>query len=372
MNGERVYFGKADTVEAQEAYRRFVAKHAAEPGAKHGADKGYLAVLISQFTESPDAPRSAAKKKEIARLIPHLGAIALKQACHVTAQEVKAWVKAKAEQVGDDGDPVYCRTTLRSWVATLKRIYRWAVESQLLSAEAAASVLAIGKLPIDDARRERDVEPVPRTHVEATLPHLTPTLAAMVRLQLLTGMRPSDLFNMTGAEIHRGGVVKLGGIFRDLDKEGLWVYVRKAHKTDRFGHLRIVNLGPAARAIVEPRLTRPADAYLFQPEESLAESYGRTALDGGRRKEGARKYNPKYGRHSYAQAIERAAARAKAPAWTPYRIRHLVAGEVRNKYGLDAVRATLGQKNVNVSARYADIDFDKAAEVARERGEKKA
>ncbi|QEL18283.1 tyrosine-type recombinase/integrase [Limnoglobus roseus] len=374
-NRTRHYFGDYGTPEAEAAYRTFVAQYAANPNAKASGSPNILTHVIRDFLRSPDAPASADKQAAIAYLINHLGPLALRQIEHVTAQDIKALFKAKAEETtepGGKGGPKYGRATLRRWFANLKRVYSWAVESKRISAEAAAPVMAIKKLPIEAARRERDVEPVPRQHVEATIAALNRTVGEMVKLQLLTGMRPSDVFNMTGAEVFRTGIVKLGGTARDLDKAGVWVYVRKVHKTDRFGHVRVIILGDEAKAILEPRLTRVPNVPLFQPIESVAESYRKDTLDMKRSRPGSRAYNVKWTRQSYAQAIERAAEKAGVPKWTPYQVRHLVAVETQAEFDLDAARAKLGQKSISVAARYADFDFTRAVNIEKGKGKKEA
>lgn len=371
VNGKPHYLGKFGTPEADEAYRSFVARHAANPNAPAIGPSSILTHLIGDFLKSPDSPDSPEKKRQVAFLINHLGELALRQVEHVTAQDLKALFKAKAEETRPvkgkptEREPRYGKTTLRLWLANLKRVYLWAIESQRVGGAVVAPILAIRKLPIQAARDERDVEPVPREHVEATLPKLTPTVAAMVRLQLLTGMRPSDLFNMTGSEIYRGGTHKFGGVVRDLDKEGVWVYCRAKHKTARYGHARVIVLGDEERAIIEPRLNRAANVPLFTPEESLAESYRRTKLDGGRRRAGARPYNQKFTRQAYAKAVERAAVKASVPHWSPYQIRHTVSVETQAEYDLDTARAKLGQKNLSVAARYAGHDFNRAANTVK-------
>ncbi|QEL18336.1 hypothetical protein [Limnoglobus roseus] len=293
VNGKREYFGRFGSAESEEKFRSFVAQYAVNPASTPKDAGGILAHLIGGYLKSPDAPPSLEKKRQIAFLINHLGPVALKQVDHVSPQELKGLFKRKAEEQrpvkgGGEGEvePKYSQTTLRTCFANLKRVYAWAIECKKISGDAATPILAIKNLPISSARREKDVEPVPREHVEATLKFLTPTVAAMVNLQLLTWMRPSDLFNMTGAEVHRGGLVKIGGIARDLDREGVWVYVRKVHKTARFGHVRVIVLGKEERMIVEPRLTRPDNVPLFQPFESFTESYRRESLDMKRAKPG--------------------------------------------------------------------------------------
>jgi integrase len=45
------------------------------------------------------------------------------------------------------------------------------------------------------------IRPVAEHVVEATLPHVRPQVAAMVRLQLLTGMRPGEVVAMRGCDL---------------------------------------------------------------------------------------------------------------------------------------------------------------------------
>ncbi len=73
----------------------------------------------------------------------------------------------------------------------IKRMFRWAVEVELLTPDVhqklrAVAPLAKGKTT---ARETGKVPPVPAEHVAAVLPHLPPPVAAMVQLQCT---RPAD------------------------------------------------------------------------------------------------------------------------------------------------------------------------------------
>ena len=60
-----------------------------------------------------------------------------------------------------------------------------------------------------DARESKPVKPVPERTVDATIEYLSPTLAAMVRLQALTGMRGGELVVMRPVDIDTTGPVWL-------------------------------------------------------------------------------------------------------------------------------------------------------------------
>jgi hypothetical protein len=52
---------------------------------------------------------------------------------------------------------------------------------------------------------QKKVKPAPEEHIDAILPHLTPSVRAMVEVQRLTGMRPGEVCRMTTGPIDRTG-----------------------------------------------------------------------------------------------------------------------------------------------------------------------
>lgn len=101
------------------------------------------------------------------------------------------------------------------------------------------------------------VGPVSEDVVNATLPHLPPPVAAMVKLQLLTGARGGELMTLRPCDIDMA---------RDVWRANLAV-----HKTAHHGHARTLMFGPKAQAVLLPFLTadRTTTAYLFNPAESM-------------------------------------------------------------------------------------------------------
>ena len=79
--------------------------------------------------------------------------------------------------------------------------------------------------------------------IEATIPHLSPPVSAMVRLQLLTGARPGEICIMRGRDVQV--------------HDDVWIYRPAQHKTEHHGHQR---QAPAAKA------PSPQDAA--QPRQS--------------------------------------------------------------------------------------------------------
>ena len=83
---------------------------------------------------------------------------------------------------------------------------------------------------------------------------------------------------------------------------------------------------------------------------------------------GTAKAGDVYPVRSYRQAVERAAERAGVEHWTPQRLRHTKATDIRKDFGLDAAQAVLGHRGAKITEIYAELDKEKAATVARKIG----
>jgi integrase len=71
---------------------------------------------------------------------------------------------------------------------------------------------------------------------------------------------------------------------------------------------------------------------------------------------------------SYRRAIYRACDKASVPRWSPNRLRHLFATEVRRDHGLEAAQVLLGHTKADVTQVYAERDMAKAKSVAAKVG----
>ena len=251
------------------------------------------------------------------------------------------------------------RTAINKDVHRVKRMVRWAVEEELLPADAyhrLQCVRGLGKGQ-SAARETARVAPVPVAHVEAVLPHLPPPVAAMVRLQLLIGSRPQEVADIRPMDVEQAG-------------DGVWYYRPATHKTEHHGRDKVIVLGPQAQAVLRPWLDRDPAAYCFRPAESAAWSRARRRKSAGPKTtaESAR-LNPKYNRYSYRLAVSRACRRAGVPAWSPRQLRHTRATQIRAAYGsLEAAKAVLGHTDTRVTEIYADRDIGLAARVMQEIG----
>ena len=130
------------------------------------------------------------------------GPLALKALrAEMIRQPVTRRIKARDQQTGK---LTWQERTIRTGLARgvinqrlgrIKRVWKWGVSEQLVPETTYRALLTVEGLHRgrSDARETEPVLPVPIAFVEATLPHLMPTVADMVLLQLHSGMRPGEV-----------------------------------------------------------------------------------------------------------------------------------------------------------------------------------
>lgn len=133
------------------------------------------------------------------------------------------------------------------------------VAHELYSGQQLVAVRAVPGLKAGrtEAPEPEPVQPVSDEVIDATLPHLTPTVRTMVQLQRLTGMRPQDVCQMATGDIHMNNEV--------------WEYRPPDHKTAWRGRTRIVYIGPEAQKVMMPYMKTDPAAPIFSPRQSEAE-----------------------------------------------------------------------------------------------------
>ena len=99
-------------------------------------------------------------------------------------------------------------------------MFRWAASEELIPANVCQSLSTVTGLRKDEseARETSPILPVDDEIVERTLPHLPEIVADMVRLQRLTGMRPSEVCILRPYDIDRA--------------EYICKYCPESHKTE--------------------------------------------------------------------------------------------------------------------------------------------
>jgi integrase len=260
------------------------------------------------------------------------------------------------------------RKLINGRVGKIKRMFKWGASDNLVPVDVYQSLATVEGLRVGytSAKESEPVRPVPDAAVEATLRRLSATVADMVRLQRLTGARPTEICTIRP---------------RDFDRSGdVWVYRPSDHKTAHLGKRREICIGPKGQAVLLPYLLRAADAYCFSPAESEEKRRAerserrRVQLPYGNRRGSNRKRKPRrtpgdhYTRDSYRKAIHRACDLAGVPRWSPNRLRHSAATDIRQKFGLEAAQVTLGHASADITQVYAERNMALARKVAAEVG----
>jgi integrase len=259
-----------------------------------------------------------------------------------------------------------CRNVVNQRIGRVKRMFRWGASEELVPAAVVQALATVAGLPKgrSPARESEPVQPVPEPLVEAVLPLVLPPVRAMIRLQLLTGMRPGEACAMRPCDIDMTGAT--------------WLYRPALHKTAWRGKGRVIALGPKAQAIVREFLPLKTDDFLFSPARAVAAWHAERRARRKTRVQPSQAYrrkpNPKrkpaevYSAHSYAHAITKACRRAGVPHWHPNQLRHNFATAARRRFGLEAAQVLLGHSKADVTQVYAERDLSLAVRVAAECG----
>jgi integrase len=201
------------------------------------------------------------------------------------------------------------RTTIQQRMQRLRHVWRWARSVELIDTD----LPDIEAVRFGHAKETADVEPVDLALFEATLPHVSPIVGIMLRVQLLTGARPGEICDLRGVDL-------------DMKRE-VWVYRPAIHKTRWLDHRREIFIGPRARVLIQPYLN---PSYLF-----LTKS--RRPFNSG----------------MLHRAVWGACEKHDLPHWAPNMLRHTAATMIREKFGLDSAQAVLGHARIETSQVYA-------------------
>jgi integrase len=285
----------------------------------------------------------------------------------------------------------WSRNYVNEQVGRVRRMFRWAVSREMVPRDLYHGLEALPGLRkgAPGVRETEPVSQVPEAVVEATLPYLPKIVRPMIRVVMLTGMRPGEVCLMRACDIDMTAHV--------------WVYRPSTHKTEHHGKTREVYVGPQAQEVIKPWLKLELQAYLFNPAEAEAT---RNAERRGQRKtpmtpSQARrksKKNPKrpkrdhYDETSLRNAVYRACDKAFPPPdglmrreeepkrewqarvseelarwrsdhrWHPNQLRHTAATRIRRECGIETARIQLGHTRAFTTEIYAEADRLKAME----------
>ena len=377
IDGKDHYLGPYGSPESWEKYHRLLAERAkAKPAAPPGA-VGLSAVPALSINEVVlsymqhcrayyDAPERGASS-ELANIRLALKPLVRLYGRSSAGDFGPGSLKTVRQALIDSG---IARTSINARVGRVVRMFRWAVEGEMVPPSVHHALTAVAGLRKgrSGARETEPVRPVDAARVEAIRPFVTPQVWAIVQLQRLTAARSGEICLMRGIDVDRSGAV--------------WIYRPRKHKNAHHGHAREILLGPKAQAVLTGWLRTDEAAYLFQPAEAVEawKASKRSArkspltpsqvarAEASRNRKAARAPGARYDSRSLAHAIGRACKRAEVESWHPHQLRHAAATEIRARFGLEAAQTVLGHAKADVTQVYAERDLARAHEVIREIG----
>lgn len=418
LNGQDKYLGRFGTPESRAAYYRTMAEWEANrrqplqgQAPKAGLTVAELILAYKEYCETyyRRTDGTATGECENIRLaLRHLRELYE----HLPASEFKPLnLKAIREKLmrPPKGRPM-ARTTINKTINRIRAVFGWAAENELVPGETWYALRAVKPLKRgrSEARETTPIQSVDARYVETILPYLSPQIAAMIRLQLLTGARPGEICLMRTMDIDRSGTV--------------WVYRPRHHKTEHHGIDREILIGGRAQDVLAPFLKFDPEAHVFSPSDVDAwrrrriSDARKTPQSCGNRPGTNRAKRPKiqpgdrYGVHAYARAIQRACdlaypppaelARLKVPGgkamrwetigewrgrigeknweelkaywrvtrFSPNRLRHTAAERIENEFDVTTAQIILGHQDIKSTRHYTRGNKQKARQAMEKIG----
>lgn len=374
LGGRRFYLGKHGSKASREEYERRIAEYLANgrklppTRTKSGITCQELAVHFLEWAKGyyvkngKQTPTFCHCRNAVSLLVKHYGHESVDNFTPLSLVFLQEkWIEQNL-----------ARQTVNRYVGIVKQAFKYGtkfgwVDAHTYLALQGVDNLKAGRTP---AKEYKKILPVEWGVVEKTLPFCPPIVADMVRVQFLCGMRPQDIRNMKAIDI----------INRNKD---VWKYVPFTHKNQHRGKIRLIPIGPKAQAILTSYLVEKEEepeAFLFSPRDTIQQK----KIERRRKRKTPQKQQrqtpllqqnaqtskigKQYTKDTYAQAVARACEKAGVPVWTPNQLRHSMGTKVRSEYSLDAAQAYLGHSSAKTTEIYAELDFEKAAKVAREIG----
>jgi integrase len=260
------------------------------------------------------------------------------------------------------------RTTINARINRIRRVFKWGIRKGFVTPSVLQSLQTLPGLQRGRCRASEapGILPVDETIVEKALRYMPRLVAAMVKVQLLSGCRPGEVVLMRSCDLTQGKTT--------------WEYRPCFHKNEWRGKERKIQLGPQAQAVIKEFLKPEApEEFLFCPRETVMRLHAqrgwnrktrRTPSDlrRGRKRNPRRGPGDRYTVNTYRQAIVRACRKANVPEWSPLQLRHTRATEIREKFRIEGAQAVLGHQRCDVTQIYAERNENLAAQIMAQVG----
>lgn len=234
----------------------------------------------------------------------------------------------------EDGVPLFSKQTISVYSRSIVKMFAWGVSRKLVPWSDWMGQGVLKEVQPRSGRKNRKITPAPVDAVTAILGEVRPVIAAMIRLQLATAMRPCEVCAMRPVDLDRSSKV--------------WVYTVQPewNKTEHLEIVRKVPIGPKAQEILKPWLEGcPENLEVF-------------------RRRCGKKHDP----DSHYGKVIKFACDKLGVKMTANQLRHSRLTEIRRSHGLEGAAAVAGHSDVETTKIYAEKDWDLAAKVAEATG----
>lgn len=206
----------------------------------------------------------------------------------------------------------------------LQRVFRWMVSEQIVPLEVWQGLKTVDPLKSHPScRTSTRRKAVPASVVAATLPHLSPHCADMVRLIVDTGARPREIASLRADEIVKSYAAR----------PGWWFAEKTKHKTSNRNKKRWLEFGPDSQKILLARW--PADGGYFFPV--IFPRNGQSLH-----------YQPA----SLRQHIGHVCKAHEIEPWHPAQLRHLRLTTLAGTEGIAEASRTAGHSGLRITENY--------------------
>jgi integrase len=377
-SGKRIFLGLYGSPESHVAYSRLVAELQASPAGfvPEGGDKQItISELTADFLDHAKANVNSTDYTHYQTVILDFLHKLYGDNFPVDDFKPKSLKLVREEMIKSRR---FCRNTINKYTRFVATVFGWGVENELVQETTWRALKIVRSLPkghvgtFDHDERES----VPDDVVIRTLPFMPPTLRAMVQLQRILGMRPSEIIRMRVGDIDR------------TRGNGLWYYIPGRYKTARYVGKIIFPMGKPEQDLIAPYLVgKTSESAVFSPRTAQEErntdrkakrktkiSPSQTVRDEERAAKPSR-YGEFYTSFSYRQAIEYAIAKGnkilpdseKIPHWYPYQLRHSASSATELMHSDEDAQALLGHRTVNMTKRYTHTQLKRRETLARNR-----
>ncbi|QQE10824.1 tyrosine-type recombinase/integrase [Planctomycetota bacterium] len=218
--------------------------------------------------------------------------------------------------------------TINDKVSRIKRMYRYACEREYVDSEVFVAVNSVTPLKPGRcrARANKKVNPVDWKRLRAVLRVSNDQLQRMIRVHYLTGMRPTEFFEMKWQDLKIQNDVAL--------------YVPEDHKTSYLKKKRYIVFGPR---VIKLLGSNQRIGYVFKT-----------------------KYGTSYNKYSYRREIVRACERAGVEKFTPRQLRHNSATRFCRRFGISVAKELLGHETEAMTRIYVEDNVRGLLDYARQ------